>query len=148
MKFRFGKYRSWRAFKSYHPVAAKVERYTKIVVISYLALIVMQMIVSWFQMIPLRTEFSLGEERATCIELSPDEYDVVGLDCGGYYDKILTRRKELLRQNGCGLFGSWDLRDGGEVDGFTLWVSGPICLKPFPFGSIITVNAGSTFDHH
>lgn len=145
-RFRFGKYRGWKSFQSYNPWATTVARIAKRALIAYVILIVVQMIVTWIQMIPLRQEFQAGEQIAICVELPPDEHGIIGLDCGGYYDQIVERRRELQRRNGCGLFGSWDLGDGGEVSGFSVWVSVPVCLKPFPFGSIIEVSAGSVFD--
>lgn len=97
----------------------------------YVFLIILQMIVTWGQATPLRREFLVGGEIAECTRISWDE----GLDCNGYYDNILEQRTELFHRNGCVLVGAWWLY-GGRPEPLTVWVSGPICYKPFPFGSV------------
>ena len=66
-------------------------------------------------------------------------------DCGGYYSTIVEKREAMQDANGCFLMGRWSL-DTGKPDVAYSYLAGPVCWKPFPFGSLIDVSFGSAFN--
>lgn len=143
MTIRFGKYRGWGAFKAYHPWAETMETLAIWALVIYFLLIIAQSFFTYFQMGELRGKFMAGAEQITCTRINWEE----GFDCGGYYADIVEKRDEILASNGCFLMGRWAL-DTGKPDSWQAYIAGPVCWKPFPFGSVIEVSAGSVFDHH
>lgn len=130
----------WIRFKAYHPGVACALR---CVLFTYLVLVLMQMIVSWFQLIPLRQEFAAGQDKADCYAVMVE--DEVVSDCGGFYDKIVAKRNALMSQNGCFHLMTWTVIDE-EPQLFGLWVLGPVCYAPFPFKTVVRMSSGSIFD--
>ena len=132
--------RRWGFLHEWRERAANI---SAVIVLGWVVLCVIQMLLTWGQMIPLRSEFMDGADRAECTRISWSE----GLDCGGYYDDIVERRTALLHENGCILAGAWWI-DGGYPDPITTWISGPVCILPFPLGSVVKLSGGSLFDNN
>jgi hypothetical protein len=134
----------WIQYKGFHPWARKFEARVKLAVLLYVILIIVQSIFTYFQMGGLRGQFMNGREEATCTRVSWENGNS-NFDCGGYYSTIVEKREAMQDANGCFLMGRWSL-DTGKPDVAYSYLAGPVCWKPFPFGSLIDVSFGSAFN--
>jgi hypothetical protein len=133
----------WIRFQAYHPSVERIKGLFLTILVVYVALCFVQGVWTYFQLGDLRGQFMDGRDKVTCHRVSWTGNDL--MDCDGYYAKIVVKRKEVTAANGCVLIGNW-LTDGGVPDPIITYLAGPICVKPFPFGSLIRLEPGSTFD--